>query len=330
MGYQSFFAYARERHAIYLRRQMGVPRAELTKDPILRQFRFCNVFRELDTTTAWFREHVREPLRDRPEVLLATVVYRWFNRIESGKVLWSTDGDVYSSPFEEFLTTGRPSVLRSALQRVFPLGPYVTGSYIIKTPDGMTKLDGVCWSIGAFNKARFRYDETLDHKGPLNWREVAAECLDWKHHTPSSMESMWGWLRQHRFIGDFMAYEIVSDLQHTDLLCDAPDIMTWANAGPGATRGLNRIHERPLNQQLAKDRQCAEMSALLKLSQSPQFWPKWDGERWVGDLPEDMDRYQPDAWPTWDMRTVEHQMCEWDKYLRVLNGEGTPRQKFKP
>lgn len=49
-----FFAFARERHATYLRRQSGAPEP-WTDDPILRKFRFTNVFRELDRTTVWFR-----------------------------------------------------------------------------------------------------------------------------------------------------------------------------------------------------------------------------------------------------------------------------------
>jgi hypothetical protein len=31
-----------------------------------------------------------------------------------------------------------------------------------------------------------------------------------------------------------------------------------------------------------------------------------------------------------DMRTIEHSLCEWDKYERVRLGQGRPRAKFKP
>ena len=29
-----------------------------------------------------------------------------------------------------------------------------------------------------------------------------------------------------------------------------------------------------------------------------------------------------------DMRTIEHSLCEFDKYMRVKKSEGTPRSKF--
>ena len=314
----SFFAYARERHAIYLRREMGIPRDQLTEDPILQTYRFCNVFRELDTTTIWLRENVRECLRDVPEVLMAIVVYRWFNRWQTGEVLFGPD--VHSSPFQQFLLSGRTHVIRDTLRRKFPKGPYVTGSYIIKTPDGMTKLDGVCWSIGNFHRTG---------PGDRTWQQIADHLLSCPEQ--QSTENVWGWLRMHRFLGDFMAYEIVSDLQHTDLLCQASDIMTWANAGPGAVRGLNRLHARKLEQKAPKKTQCLEMRELLEMSRNSCHWPQWDRESFVldADPPRDWDKYHLDAWPMWDMRTVEHTLCEFDKYERVRLGEGAPRQKFR-
>ena len=58
-----------------------------TRDPILQEFKFCQVYREDDRTTRWFREHIREPLRNKPEVLMATVIFRFFNLIETGHTL---------------------------------------------------------------------------------------------------------------------------------------------------------------------------------------------------------------------------------------------------
>ena len=84
-----FFDYAQQRHAITLRRAAGMPREEWTDDPILRQYRFTCVFRELDKTTAWFRKFVRDPMRSKPEVLLATVVFRLLNRIEVGEAMFN-------------------------------------------------------------------------------------------------------------------------------------------------------------------------------------------------------------------------------------------------
>ena len=123
-------------------------------------------------------------------------------------------------------------------------------------------------------------------------------------------------LRDKPFMGDFMAYEIVSDLQYTALLDQAPDIMTWANAGPGARRGLNRVFGRDLRATTTKHQQCREMQELLAMSQSGEYWPQV--------------HYGSEDNPSWDMRTVEHTLCEFDKYERVRLGEGAPRQRFRP
>jgi hypothetical protein len=110
--------------------------------------------------------------------------------------------------------------------------------------------------------------------------------------------------------GGFMAYEVVSDLVYTPVLQNPVDRFTWANAGPGAKRGLNRIHGRELNKSLKKEQCNDEMVALLNIAK-PML-----GEH----VP----------WKEVDMRTIEHSLCEWDKYQRVLLKQGRPRSLFKP
>jgi hypothetical protein len=38
----------------------------------------------------------------------------------------------------------------------------------------------------------------------------------------------------------------------------------------------------------------------------------------------------PHEWPAWEMREVEHTLCEFDKYERARLGEGRPKQRFNP
>ena len=277
------------------------------------------MFRENDTTTIWLREHVREPLRSRPEVLLAVVLYRWFNRITTGEAIFQqmfarADNVTKNTAWDEFLLSGDTRWLQGAILAMCGKGPYVTGSYIIKTPDAMPKLDGVLWCIREFMRSSRRMPGV---QGDLDWRQVAAlpanACL--------SLEMMWSWLRQFPYLGDFMAYEIVTDLRYTDLLCHAPDIMTWANAGPGAIRGLNRIHDRKLDGSIPKRQSCEEMQELLALS--------FDSGNWAYRIFDDGPTGGRTNWPAWDMRTVEHTLCEFDKYERVRLGQGAPRQKFR-
>lgn len=330
MQTSGFFTFARERHRIFEARADGHPRP-WTKDPILDRYRFTNVFRELDATTLWFAKNVRDPMRDRPEVLLATVLFRWFNRISTGEAIFTqnmldlgispsfgTDGispwemrEIRSVSTDEWL-----DYVRSAIRQYCGAGPYVTGAYIIKTPDGYDKLSGVLKCVEWF------MTQTPIVSGPLacvphesdryGWWQVASDMIRAREYEASlrpTLESTWEWLRKFPFLGDFMAYEIVTDLRHTALLDKAPDIMTWANPGPGAMRGLNRINGRDLNKRLPKHVFVCEMRTILEESRYQERWPS--------------------VFPAWEMREVEHTLCEFDKYERARLGEGRPRGVYK-
>lgn len=328
MSVDAFFAYARERHATHLRRSSGRPRSEWTSDPILRQYRFCNIFRELDRTTIWYRENVRERFADKPELLLATVLFRWFNRIAAGEAIFQQCRSNFvenavpgETAWDELIRTGSTAGIRDSMICWCGEGPYVTGSYIIKTPDGKSKLDGVLWCVEQFMTAKNVWIHGAGNT--FGWRPTAQELLEWRDTNPFRLQDVWAWLRQFPFLGDFMAYEIVTDLRHTALLDRAPDIMTWANPGPGAMRGLNRIVGRRLQEKIPKDLANKEMRALLQVSLNCHYWPNIvsAGPHSVpGDLSD---------WPAWEMREVEHTLCEFDKYERARLGEGRPRQVFR-
>lgn len=332
MTTEAFFAYARARHAILLRRQTGLPRTEWTDDPILQKYRFCNVFREDDVTTKWFRENVRDPLRNQPEVLLATVVFRWFNRITTGEAIFeqaranfSESAVGYETAWDELLRTNSTNGMKDSITCWCGKGPYVTGAYIIKTHDGMPKLPGVLKCIRGFMEMQHRGTRPAPKKNLMSWMSVAKEMLEWRDDQPCSLEQCWEWLRRVPYLGDFMAYEIVTDLRYTALLDKAPDIMTWANPGPGAMRGLNRIHGRDLNKKIAKALYIKEMQLLLHQSLMYGNWPGRSPE----EIPCGEIHLPSKDWPAWDMRTVEHTLCEFDKMERVRLGQGRPRGVYR-
>jgi hypothetical protein len=80
---ETFFEAARKRYSIKLLRDSGRA-GPWTDDPIFREWSFCNVFREDDKTTVWFRENVRQHL-DGLRAIEATVCFRWFNFIPTGE-----------------------------------------------------------------------------------------------------------------------------------------------------------------------------------------------------------------------------------------------------
>lgn len=336
---EAFFAFARERHAVYLRRRASLP-APWTTDPILQQYSFTNVFRQLDRTTQWYTEHVRDKVRPE-EQLLAAVVFRWFNRIRTGEAIFSQldifgQGVESASAWDQFLQTSNIAYMRDAILAYCDSGPYVTGAYIVKTPDGYDKLSGVLQCIRWFMEQEHDIDSGKDY-ATVGYQQVSQTILDYPGEV--SLESVWDWLRQFPYLGDFMAYEIVTDLRWS-LLQHAPDIMTWANPGPGATRGLGRVFENNKdrwNQHRDKPHLIGLMQSLLEYSQDAGLWPQMLPQQYIDDglgawYTDNCDydkRFQQQGdWPAWEMREVEHTLCEFDKYERARTGEGRPRGRF--
>jgi hypothetical protein len=122
----------------------------------------------------------------------------------------------------------------------------------------------------------------------------------------STMEDVFNKLLDLRGVGRFVAYELVCDLRFTCLLEHATDKLTWANMGPGAQRGLRRLGMPYENQEDG-------IRSMQKLRQ-----------RIICD-----DRFKmiKSIWP-FELREIEHCLCELDKYQRTKRGEGTPRSKY--
>lgn len=276
----SFFYWIRERHNIYRKRVAGEP-GPWTNDPILAGYKFTNPFRENDRVTIWMRQNWTKPNDNRPFdiQIFNCCFFRMFGTIDFAKD-------------HGYVLDWKPDLTKTVAFSRLNLGlPVFTGAYII-TNMGLSKP-----------KQEVVVDMFLE---PL-WHakgELAAvaeqQSLEAMHKRLGAFPG-WGG-------GGFMAYEAVTDLYHTPVLRNATDKMTWANAGPGAKRGLNRLHERKLEGAIKPAQANTEMQALLALA--PHYLSD--------DFPLD----------AVDMRVIEHSLCEWDKYQRVLLGQGKPRSVY--
>lgn len=205
-----FWYWVTERHRIYLRREKGLAKP-WTKDVILRDYKFTNVFRQLDRGTVWLGQHLLKHHGDDGHDLIVFNVgwYRLFNWTGTGELLgWQT--------------RWRPQTAVRKLRQAAKRGEQVfTGAHIVWGPKGQPKIDGVVENATELWAARKR---------------IAAVAK-----FSRSLEATFDELTQVQGVGGFIAYEIVSDLRHTAVLWHARDINQWANVGPGALRGLRRL-----------------------------------------------------------------------------------------
>jgi hypothetical protein len=228
-----FWYWIEERHRIYMKRQAG-ELAPWTLDPVLRDYFFCNVFRELDPGTVWLRQGWTDrhgygsDAFDGPTLLFNIIKYRLFGTERAGAALG------YQTAWDDSMAAITTRLLTQARMD----GPIYTAAYMHS--GGLAdhvKLLGDVWADRHNLYGRIVADRTI---------QGATKILTEIPH-----------------FGPFMAYEVATDLRHTPVLDGAPDTMTWANPGPGSWRGLRRIFPY-----VSKAEAVAAMALLLLWSQS--------------------------------------------------------------
>ena len=292
-NFAQFADFMRERHEIYVRRQKGQA-APWTVDPVLQTYRFCNVYRELDTVTIWVRQNIREPFADHPNLWFMLCAARQINHPGT---LAELIADKKAWPHAKDLSKWEPERLRAIMNDRKARGAQVyTGAYMLTNV--LNKNDP-----RPHDKPWFTAYKVLGNVRDMQ-KEVQAAI-------PVSMEATHAVLRTGYGWGGFMAYEVVCDMRWTALGGHWPDINTFAHAGPGALRGLNIVEGKPKTTPRKEAPALSMMQALL--AETRREWPK-----------------PSKLYPRLELREIEHSLCEYDKWSRVRNGEGAPRSKFKP
>lgn len=215
MNTAALFDFIKERHAIYMKRKAGIP-APWTSDPILSEFRFCNVYRNLDRQTVLLHKNwLFNPQHGvDPDAWFAMAVARFVN--------WWPSLEEMGYP-----VAWNPERFVKALDSRKAKGEKVfTGAYMIRADKH------------PLGKPTYLAQEVLT---PLwNAREElrprAGDTLDSFHQR----------LLPFKDIGSFMAGQIVADTKYAPggWLKLAKDWKTWACSGPGSQRGLCRVFDR--------------------------------------------------------------------------------------
>lgn len=277
-NYTPLWHWVSEREAIRQRKERGEP-FPWTTDPILRDYRFCCVRREDDRGTIWIRQHVRDRFTGHP--------YLWLMLCAARQINWpDTLAELIAAPGawpigDDFSPIAMGDALKTRKER----GAKVyTGAYMIPAPKerGADKQTHIAHAV----------------IGDL-WRR-RAEFADWSGATLAETHAR---ITRSSGGGDFLAYQAVVDMRFTRLLENAEDVASWAAAGPGTLRGLNRLHGRDKDAALSQGQALSEMRAIYKV-------------------------VQQETGVAMDFSDVPNILCETDKYLREKNGEGHPRALY--
>ena len=276
------------RHCIYLSKNAGNP-APWTGDEILRNYRFCNVYRELDSVTQWISNNWRTPY--------ASEDHLWFLMTVSRLVNWPE------------------TLAQMDVRKILNWNPEYFVKVLRSRIDADKKTYGAAYIVST-NGARQPKEFYLAHHvlTPM-WKN--RKILMPKEG--DSLNAFHERIKEHIGVGSFIGGQIVADLKNTvgTPLAEAEDWFTWACSGPGSRRGLNRILGRDLNAPWRESDWREYLMPLLKEVNdrlvSETKLPKGHFTRGFQEI---------------HAQDLQNCLCEFDKYERTRLGQGRPRNRY--
>lgn len=289
--YETYWRFAARRQAIFDQRRRGAM-FPWTDDPILQQYKFTNAFRASDRTSQYLiRKVIYEGNMTPNEVCFRILLFKMFNRIETWELLTKSLGEIR---YDSFRVEDYDRVLNaawSAGQRIY------SAAYIMPSGGPATK-------------------HPRKHHMHLHLIEtMMRDRLPMLLAETRTMARAFELLRAYPTIGDFLAYQFVTDLNYSPLTEFSEG--EFVVAGPGAKDGI---------------RKC--FSDLGGLTESELI--KFIAER----QEREADRVGVKAPTLWgrplQLIDCQNLFCEVDKYARIAHPEVVGRtgrtrikQKFR-
>jgi len=305
-----------ERHLIFKRKNAGEP-APWTTDPVLLQWRFCNVRRELDRESrALIERIVKNPDLCYRAKVLNCIWFRLFNKQETFEILGPLKLEDfaalhavprvfqhYKERFEEY-------------RRSHPSYQFFTNAFhtrgLLAQWKQPPQLNG---GEVASDNERMLY--MIDHIYSSGLLAKIAVTADPSYVKPGLTQSdVFNTLCTIRGIGSFLAYQMFVDFTYIAEFPFSENEFTVSC--PGCKAGLSKLFDDRAGMSdeellfwLRDSLEAAFNSRNLPFNQHELF----------DDLPEDCARL--------NVMCLENAMCELSKYTRVRQDAGTPRVRYE-
>jgi hypothetical protein len=214
--FDAYWRFAAERQSIFFRRLDGIE-GTLTRDPVLQGFKFTNAYRASDRVSQYLIKNViyRDDLpRDETNVFFRILLFKLFNKIETWTTLEKAVGAI---TWETFSFKRFDSILSREMARG---NSVYSAAYIM--PSG-----------GGF------FGHQAKHQNHLRMlQHVVRERFPARLRDTNSMADAFALLRSIPFVGPFLAYQYVTDLNYSELTDFGED--EFVAAGPGALDGISK------------------------------------------------------------------------------------------
>lgn len=289
-----FWWFVCERQSVWYRRVARQLPPPWTDNPILRQERFTNMYRELDPGTQYVIGQVLERDAPRPDKVFNVMLYRLIGRAETHAAIGF-----------QSLATFDPVRLERGLKHLRDEEdkPPFTAAYMVSAYASMgsrdkienvTRLFALLHADFAEFYARI---ETAPH--PSRVYEILASA--------------------HGF-GNFLAYQVLVDLLYPLEVYDGRPLLPfshddWAAAGPGAQRGIGMLLQPGLR---------AEHLAVMRWLRTHQ---REEFDRLGLDFPFLTDARGNER--ELSLANIQNCLCEYHKFVKIGEGTGRGRRKFR-
>ena len=216
--FDTYWRFAAERQQVFFKRHGG-DSAPWTLDPVLQTYKFTNAYRASDRVSQYLIRRViyRDDLpNSMEEVFFRTLLFKVFNRIDTWELLESSLGGI---SYETYNFKRYDSVLSTAMdegQRIY------SAAYIMP-------------SARPFGHKRKHQNhlELIDR--------MLADELPEQLANAGSMQRAFDLLLAYPTIGNFLAYQYITDLNYSELTNFTE--MEFVVAGPGAVNGIRKCFE---------------------------------------------------------------------------------------
>ena len=217
--YDLYWYFASERQRIFERRVAGES-WPWTDDPILKTFKFCNVFRAADRVSQHLIFDVayhNEPCSPEDR-LFQIVAFRMFSKIET----WQTVRE-FLGHHPTLHELGSGSFTKALEYAKEANGGLYTGAFILCATNAY-----------GYSFKHLNHVELFRH---MFLRDAIGERL----LAAKSLREVYAILHSYPLMGDFMSYQITIDLNYSNLINFSENEFT--QAGPGALRGIKKAFE---------------------------------------------------------------------------------------
>jgi len=338
-----FFWLMHERMCIWKRRFVDKQERPWTKNEILRDYKFTNIYRELDRNSQWqIKNILLDDSLSLRNLIWKLMVFRFFNSPETftfePKNANGIQGDLFGEPVKSGLKqVQNPNELISAKRwkngipdydeydedefsrfiagiRSTGQNPYTT-AYLINSQATPGQPRDYCYTRVVIPELHRRLPDLI--KTVL------------KAENPEDIISF---LTKMPAVADFIAHEFYQDFtyipRYTNRKFMKFDQNDYTNVGPGASVGIRLIYpslpnikEQKKGIYWLRDEAEKQLSDIAKEKGEPMYYLDWDKNK---------REYVFSDYCNITLHQIEMWLCEFQKYWKMTIKTGKQRSKFEP